>query len=342
MLVVRPVETKDLNDILELAVKSGKGTTSLPNNQQALSQKIESSAASFNRDTIDDADYFLLALEDSNHNKVVGTAAIHSRTGHRQAFYAYRLMSLTHYSHSLNKQTRSELLHLTNDYTDYSEVSTLYVDRDYRGNGHWLARSRYLLMGQFRERFAPFVISELRGSYNEEGRSPFWDAIGKHFFEMEFEEADELCGIGTNQFITDLMPRYPIYTSMLPKAARDVIGVPSDAGRQAMKLLEQEGFVYEKVIDIFDGGPILKAHLDQLKSVRHIEHGTAQQASDPIVNEPALIATSSLKKFRAVYADCMINEDGILQINHDTLNALQAQPGDLLKYIPQAPSKQNE
>lgn len=182
VLVIRPVQMDDLDDIARLAALAGEGMTSLPQDRAALAANIESAVQSFQRSDPDPADYFLLVMEDLSTGQVVGTAAVYARTGARQAFYAYRLMSVTHYSHSLSLETRSTLLHLTNDYTDHSEMGTLFLDPAYRGNGHWLSRSRYLLLGLFPERFAEHVIAELRGWLDEAGDSPFWQAIGAQFF----------------------------------------------------------------------------------------------------------------------------------------------------------------
>jgi len=333
MLVIRPVTLSDLDDLLELAKKAGKGMTSLPTCPEALGKSIQLSIESFARNQPHADDYFLLAMCDLEKNKVVGTAGVYSQTGARQAFYAYRLMSLTHYSHSLDKQTRSETLHLTNDYTDCSEVGTLFLDPDYRGNGHWLSKARYLLMGQFQNRFQSHVIAELRGWVDDNEQSPFWNAIGQQFFDMDFDTADKLCGTGSNQFITELMPKHPIYTCMLPKQAREVIGKPNAAGLRAMELLEEEGFVYDKVVDIFDGGPLLKAKVSNLRSVRRIEQGMAKQSSEKIITEPTLVATSSLKDFRVIYTQVARSGDGSLKLKGKDLDALAISDGALLRFL---------
>ncbi len=340
MFVVRPVTAGDVDDLMLLAVKAGKGMTSLPPDAEALANKIALSEESFARASYHPDDYFLLVLEDCEKGRVIGTAGVYSQTGARQAFYAYRVMSVTHYSHSLGKETRSEMLHLTNDYTDCSEVGTLFLDPEYRGNGHWLSRARYLLMGQFPQRFRSHVIAELRGWVNEAGVSPFWDAIGRHFFGMEFDQADQLCGVGSNQFITELMPKHPIYTCLLPNEAQSVIGRPNDSGRRAMELLEEEGFQYEKVVDIFDGGPLMKAEIDHLKSVRRIRQGIAAPTAVPLQREPTLVATNRLDTFRVVFDRVALDDDGSLKISTQALERLGATAGDLLRYI--SPKKSGE
>ncbi len=322
MLVIRQIEDRDLDDVLVLAKKAGKGMTSLPPSEKTLAEKIQCSKDSFSRTESCVDDFFLLVMEDTEKSKVVGTAGVYARTGSRQAFYAYRAIPVTHYSHSLDKQVRSELLHLTNDYTDHSEVATLFLDPDYRGNGSWLAASRYLLMGQFKARFAKFVIAELRGIINDDGRSPVWDAIGQNFFQMSYEEADELCGTGSNQFITELMPKHPIYTCLLPESARVAIGKPNKDSKKAMSFLQEEGYDYEKVIDIFDGGPIMRAKIENIKSVKNIQQGTAAISHTPVNEKRTLFSNTVLSNFRVIYSSHQHEGDKVL-LPEASFNALQ-------------------
>lgn len=296
MLVVRPVKHSDLDDLLLLSIKAGPGMTSFPSDAAVLQKNIELSKNSFQRKESAAEDFFWLALEDLDKQKVVGCAAIFATTGHRQAFYAYRLISLSHHSHALNRQVQVDMLQLTNDYTGCSEVGTLFIDPDYRGNGHWLARSRYLLMGLYPQRFASHVIAELRGRVDKRGYCPFWEGLAKHFFQMEFSEADRLCGIGSNQFITELMPRQPIYTCLLPQSARDAIGQPNDAGLRARELLLAEGFTYEQVIDIFDGGPLLRCEVNKLASVKTLQ----QLPSDNPPAQNLILSNGRFEDFRAI------------------------------------------
>ncbi|MFL0797044.1 MAG: arginine N-succinyltransferase [Cellvibrionaceae bacterium] len=333
MLVVRAVKPEDIDDLIVLAKKAGSGMTSLPPCKETLLGRIALSQKSFTNGPGNPDDYFLMVMEDTEAKKVVGTAGVHARTGSRQAFYAYRLMSANHYSHSLGKEVRSGLLHLTNDYTDCSEVGTLFIDPDYRGNGHWLAKARYLLMGQFPNRFAPYVIAELRGWINEENASPFWEAIGRQFFDMDYEEADQLCGVGSNQFITELMPKYPIYTQLLPEEARNVIGKPHPAGQRAMELLMQEGFSYENVVDIFDGGPMLRAKVDCLQSIRSMEQGSISSTEQTIHNDSCIIGNTRINNFRVVNTPAIRSKNGIIKTSSKVFEQLQVDEGELIKVV---------
>lgn len=334
MLYVRPAVESDLNDLLRIARLAGSGMTSLPPDADILAKKIARSLSGFNSQEFNQSDYFLLVLVDGEHNKVIGTAGIYSSTGSEQAFYAYRVTPANHYSHSLNREVRAQVLHLTNDYTDCSEIGTLFIDPEYRGNGNWLARSRYLLMSQFKDRFNSSLIAQIRGWQNHDGSSPFWNAIGQHFFEMDFEEADKLCAIGSNLFITELMPRYPIYTNLLPDSARNVIGKPHAAAVRAQQLLEEEGFEYEYLIDIFDGGPMLRARTSELKTIKDLQ--TTSLSAHMLGNQPTtmvLVANGLLSDFRATRAAAALDVNGELILSEEVQQHLNLNSGDPVNFV---------
>ncbi len=93
-------------------------------------------------------------------------------------------------------------------------------------------------------------------------------------------------------FIAELMPAYPIYISLLPEAARGVIGqcIPIPPRRGA--ILEKEGFSWRGSVDIFDAGPVLEADTDQIRAVRDSQRLPVRQlmatlpapTSSPTVN----------------------------------------------------------
>ena len=109
------------------------------------------------------------------------------------------------------------------------------------------------------------------GSSTRRADRRFGMASRARFFGMNFQDADEFNAKHGNQFIADLMPKHPVYIAMLPENARAVIGVPHPSGRAAMRMLEEEGFAWEKYVDIFDGGPTMTVRTDQIRSMREAE-----------------------------------------------------------------------
>lgn len=76
-------------------------------------------------------------------------------------------------------------LFLSNDHTGSSELCTLFLDPDWRkeGNGYLLSKSRFMFMAAFRDKFNEKVVAEMRGVIDEHGYSPFWQSLGKRFFQ---------------------------------------------------------------------------------------------------------------------------------------------------------------
>src|SRR5207244_699397 len=133
--------------------------------------------------------------------------------------------------------------------------------------GRLLQLVRFLFMAEHPQCFESTVVSEIRGVVDAAGRSPFWDALGQHFFDIDFAEADRL-SIVNKRFIADLMPRHPIYIPLLPKTAQEVIGKPHPESQRAVTNLEAQGFKFNNQVDIFDAGPVMICPRDEVKTVK--------------------------------------------------------------------------
>ena len=119
--------------------------------------------------------------------------------------------------------------------------------------------------------FTEKLIAEMRGYQAEDGSSPFYEGLGRHFFKMDFDHVDELTALGKKSFIAELMPRQPLYVDYLPESAQEVIGKVHRNTQPARKMLEQEGMHFEGYVDIFDAGPVLQARVSELRAMRQSE-----------------------------------------------------------------------
>jgi arginine N-succinyltransferase len=175
------------------------------------------------------------------------------------------------------------------------------------------------------------VCAELRGWRAPDGSQPFWNAVGRHFFEMEFEQADAYNAANGNQFIEDLMPRYPIYAALLPQSARDCLGKPHDSALPAMKMLLDEGFQFNDYIDVFDGGPLVDAKADRIRTIRE-SRLLRVAAVEKITNgTDALLATGAVNSFRCAKTVVKVEADAIT-IDPKAARALQADIGSTVRY----------
>jgi arginine N-succinyltransferase len=314
-----------------MAKLTGGGFTNLPPDKGALVDKLAASQAAFAKAQDEPGDdMYMFVLEDPEAGLVRGTCQIFSMVGQRQPFYSYRISSLTQHSPELGRTFRAEMLSLTTDFEGSSEVGGLFLHPLERagGLGMLLARSRYLFIKLHRERFATRLLAELRGVIDESGGSPFWDAIAGRFFGMNFQEADSFNGVHGTQFISDLMPKTPIYTAMLAEGARSVMGVPHPSGRAALRMLETEGFRYEGYIDIFDGGPTVSAPIDQVRTVRESRLLTFAGTHDGEAGATMLLATGRLTDFSACYGRPQVTADESATLDPASAASLGLQIGD--------------
>lgn len=298
---VRPARGSDFAAIYEMAKLTGGGFTNLPPDRATLVAKLDRSEQSFSREEGgQEGDMYMFVLEDPKQKVVRGTCQVFGQVGVIQPFYSYHLSTLTQSSPELGKTFRNQMLSLTTDLEGSSEVGGLFLHPQSRagGWGSLLARSRYLFIKQHRERFGERVLAELRGVMDEAGHCPFWDGLAGRFFGMSFPEADEFNAVHGTRFIADLMPRTPIYVALLAEAAQTVMGQPHPSGRAALRMLEEEGFVYDRYIDIFDGGPTVIAPTDRIRTVREATEETVLEVGGG-GKQKMLLASGRLKDFAA-------------------------------------------
>ena len=332
-LVMRPARLDDFEALLDLAEKSGPGFTSLPVDEPLLRSRLEESVKSFAGD-IPQIEYgkYLLMLEDFETGEVGGCSAVKPGTGVSAPFFNYRIITVAQASLAADKRFDLDALVLTNEFVGYTEVGTLFLKPSFRGGGagRLAAQSRYLLMATAPDRFGDMVLAELRGVVNEDGTTPFWDAIGHHFFRMSFPEADRLSATTDNQFILDLMPKYPIYVDLLPPEAREVIGRCHADGVGAMKLLEWEGFQFERTVDIFDGGPLVAAQRRNIRTVREsrIVKLEAGRVDPDGPGRSALICNERIADFRTTQSQAEMRGEHRVAVAPDVLERLHLSPGE--------------
>ena len=328
---VRPAHGGDFDAIYEMAMLTGGGFTNLPADKGKLTEKLSRSQAAFARD--EEAaigDLFVFVLENAATGEVRGTCQVFSRVGLEHPFYSYSVSKLVQTSPELAKTFRTEVLTLCNDFDGSTEVGGLFLHPDARegGLGVLLARSRYLFIRRHRARFADKVVAELRGVIEPDGNSHFWDAIAGRFFDMSFREADAFNGAHGTQFISDLMPKTPIYTAMLSDEARRVLRQPHPDGRGAMRMLEREGFAGDNYVDIFDGGPTMSAPTDQIRTIREARELVLAGLDDSPGGERLMLAAGHLPTFAAGYGRVALSPEGGATVDAESAAALGLEPGD--------------
>lgn len=299
MLVIRLAQRQDLEAIVALAQSTGGGLTNLPADESTLYQKLSRAVDTHEHLTGHRDGLFWFVLEDTASGRLVGVSGIETAIGLDQACYTYRLSTIVHASKKLNVYHQFPTLFLTSDHSGCSELCSLYLHPDYRHSkaGALLSKSRLLFIAQFPQLFAEKLIAELRGFLDEQGKSPFWEGLGRHFFDIEFTQADYLTALNQKQFIAELMPRYPFYTRFLPQSARTVIGKVHRQTEPAKRLLEHEGFRHEGCVDIFDAGPTLECYVNRVRAIRD-SYLASQLQVEALQGYPLLVCNPHRTDFR--------------------------------------------
>ena len=268
-MLVRAACTADLASLMELASNAGSGLTTLPASEESLGRRLKNVQASFlGGVNAADADY-LFVLENEA-GEVIGTSGMLAAAGLREPWYSYRMGLTVTASRELQVYRQQPTLFLVNDLTGATALCSLYLPARHRQGvaGRLLSKARFLFMAEFADDFSARVIVEMRGRSDADGRSPFWDSLGQHFFHMDFARADYLTGIGSKAFIAEMMPKFPLYACFLSQAARDAIGQVHPDSEPGLAVIKGEGLSYQGYIDIFDGGATLEAPLQQIRAVR--------------------------------------------------------------------------
>lgn len=337
-MLFRRARPKDTVAIYQLALNSGPGMTSLPKDLSTIEKRVNWSTSSFSKPLKEPEDeYYLFVLENIDNNHIVGVSAIESNTGHHSPLYSYKISKRTRICRSLSIRSYYELLALVNDNEERSEICTLFLESSYRhsGNGLLLSRARFLFMKTYQERFRSIVIAEMRGVSDNSGRSPFWDAIGQHFFHMSFDDATLLSTSTDKQFIADLVPRNSIYVDLLPPKARAVIGEPHPKTKPALKILNTEGFRFNNYIDIFDGGPTIEAPINDIRTIKHSGYYTIRKVLKEVSSKKNYITANTALDFRATMSDVVLNEEEkTCVISEETAALLQVTSSDSILITP--------
>ncbi|MDN3920096.1 arginine N-succinyltransferase [Roseateles violae] len=305
--LLRPVALADLPALERMAAASADAINSLPHDRAKLLTRIERSIEAFaSQDAASGEETYLFVLEDLARGELIGCSGIAASAGFHDRFYSYRNEFVVHASAALGVSQRMHTLHLCHDLTGYTLLTSFYIDPAYEQGlaPQLLSRARLLFIAQFAERFSDRLAAENPGLADAAGNSPFWDAIGRRFFDMDYPQAESLAGGRHKAFIAELMPHSAVYVPLLPEAAQWAIGQLHPVAELPFSILQDEGFDADTYVDIFDGGPTVEANLAMLRSVRHARRLTVNKGPDS-AGEPVwhVVTNARREGFRAVLAE---------------------------------------
>jgi arginine N-succinyltransferase len=340
LFVVRPVALADVAALESLASVATPGVHTLPKTRATIEKAVERSLASFAAQVdLPSDEYYAFVLEVADTKALLGMAAIAATAGSNGTFFSFRNDVIQQVSRDLNIAHSVHALTLCSDLTGYSQLSSFYM-RDWHKAGleaTLLSRARLMFAAAAPHRFADRFFASLAGVTDTHGNSPFWEALGRKFFQMDFLQAERLIeGARNRSLIVELMPHYPVYVPLLSGEAQAAMGQVHIEGELPFRILSSEGFATDDFIDIFDGGPILQAHRHALRAfssslTRQVaESGAASEGELTLY----LVATARAEDFRATIIEApVLDLRDTLPLSSEVMRALDVSVGETVHCV---------
>lgn len=336
MYVIRPLKLSDEEAFINFALIANLGITSLPKDRDLLHKKVLLSEESFSKDIqTPKQELYLFILEDVDNHIPGGICGIYSKTGVDHPTYFYKIS--TEAAHKVPgtamKTQDQRYLKLVKYTNTSSEGCSLFLHPSFRkeGLGRLLSLSRFLFIAGQQQRFSDNYIACFRGVIDEDDNPPFWEGMGRHFLDVGYQTLEDLIQ-HDKSIIRTLLPRHPIYISLLNKKAQESIGQVHDNTMPALKILTNEGFTFTGEIDPFDAGPKWSCPIKEIRSVK--QSIVAKVGKIDVVKNGThdLLISNNRLDFRATYGSLQIDEHGDSIINAETARALQLDVGDEIRY----------
>lgn len=333
-MIIRPIAKKDLDFFEEFPSESLIGMTNLPRNREKFLEKIIHSETSFQTSIEQPGqEEYTFVLEDLATGKIGGTCGIIAQS--TQSFgYAYRIETLENFTQFVPAPKEIKVLKVVANTPTSSEVCALYLLPAFRhsGIGRLLSLSRFLFISAFPQRFHKKIIAEMRGYIDERQISPFWEAIGHHFCGLTFPEL-MLELEKSHYFIPEILPKYPIYISLLPQEAQEMIGKIHEQTKPAYEMLIRENFSFHDKVDILEGGPILTAATSSIRTIKQSAVVQVEVTSENLDEETSYLIGNERLDFRACVGKLRLIDKTKAQINREAAQALLVKNGEQIRYV---------
>ncbi|HTO06640.1 MAG TPA: arginine N-succinyltransferase [Myxococcota bacterium] len=333
--LLRAARVDDLAAILELA--RYLDSPNLPHDEAFVRRRLERSERAFRAPGPPHAEReYQFALVDEG-ERVVGTCAVLSKHGTPDMPHLYlRVGEETRHSPSTGVRVTHTTLQLGASRDGPTELGSLILHPDARRRPGWpgklLSWGRFAYIARHRSSFEPRILAEMRAAIDTHGRSAFWDAFGKRFTGMSYNEADHRSA-GDKSFILDLFPDTPFYASLLDAEVAAQLGQVHEETVPALRLLEAAGLAWIDEIDPFDGGPFVSAETARITPLRETARGVLAEGAPPEGAAPAIIATEEHGAFRAVAAPAL-RTGAEVRIGKEARERLQLATGEEVTLTP--------
>jgi arginine N-succinyltransferase len=326
---LRSIRNDDLESLYSLTRQFT--LLNLPHDREVLKKKIEVSLLSFAGSLPREKSEYLFVVEDTERKQVIGSSLILAKHGNEDSpHHFFRVSKRNLFSRDLGIGFIHQVLQFHSDSDGPTEIGGLLIDEAYRRRPEKLGRQisliRFIFMGMFPDRFEKRVLCELSPPLTPDGRSEFWEALGRRFTGLPYQEAD-LLSQKNKEFIHSLFPQEDIYLSLLDAKARIVIGQVAEETKPAQHLLKKLGFQYLEEVDPFDGGPHYGAEIKDLSLVRNGSWRKIQFNATAQFNGFSFVGWFNGSEFKGVSTPVNLDEDGLVTVPEWTQKLLSIDNG---------------
>ena len=315
------------------AVAEHLDTVNLPADRKVIEKILDLAERSFAGEVAVADREFVFVLEDLAHGRIIGTSMIYAQHGTKRAPHIFfRVENDERYSVTLDKYFVHQTLRIGYNYNGPTEIGGLILLPEYRRNSEALGKAlsyvRFLYIRMHRVLFRDNVLSELLPPLEPDGTSKLWEALGRHFTGLTYQEADRLSK-DNKEFIHALFPDDPIHVELLPEDVRAIIGKVGDETKAVESMLRRIGFDYAEQIDPFDGGPHFMARTDEIAIVhgaREVGVAVVERATGPWAI-CGVELPNARPRFRAIGTRVNQLEPGVVGMTEDARRRLGVEDG---------------
>ncbi len=335
MFLLRSATRMDLESIWELA--SYLDSPNLPRDRSFLAQRLERSSRAFVQHPAPslDAEYQFVLIDETE--RVVGTCAILSKHGTPGLPHLFlRVCEEQREATSMQIRMAHQTLQLGATEDGPTEIGALVAHPSIRGRPGWpgklLSWGRFAYIACHPASFEYTLLAEMRASLTPDGKNRFWEAFGRRFTGLSYDEADRRSA-SDKSFILDLFPSTPFYASLLDPDVVAELGVVHPEARPALSLLERAGFHWIGEIDPFDAGPFYGATQSEIVPIRDFVRAVVADTCPGDSATPAIIVADEPESFRAV-ADPVEWDSTKLRVSKQARERLGLSVGDEIGCAP--------
>jgi arginine/ornithine succinyltransferase subunit-like protein len=197
--------------------------------------------------------------------RALGTLRLRQGIGQPLPRAWFRLGWAVHAAAELGLYRRQRTLLLTHDLTGADELGAFALRPGLAPAA--AARMWTALVGaacdEARRRHAasastPPLLAELPGLRDGLHRSPFWQALGRHFHAQTPDAARRQHGPAWAQHVAALMPRHVLYAAVLAESAQQALGALRPTAEPLAAALREAGFGVRDHVGLVDGGPVFE------------------------------------------------------------------------------------